>query len=151
MAENSIELVRHIHFEILKLKNEGRVIEKGSIKIEPKILRIIFTEYVRRWEEEISLFDWSKVSFENVDVCHKNLSGTNIILDPQVIKDRTLWGTNCYGLDMSGEDFTGVNIIGANLEGTRAKIDPQKVASKFLVGTNCRGLDMKGKNFTGVC
>lgn len=51
-----------------------------------------------------------------------NLEGTMANIDPQKILNKSLFTTNCKGLNFEGKDFTGVEVTCANLEETHADL-----------------------------
>ena len=72
--------------------------EEGYKKLEVELLRKL---------------DLSCLDFFNVDVRNLDLSYTNICLDPQRVKNKSLYGTNCMGLDFRDKDFFSVDVRGA--------------------------------------
>ncbi len=94
--------------------------------------------------------DLSEVCFDNRDVREFDFSNCNVVIDPQKVRDRDLYGTNLENVDMSLYDFTDVDVRAANLKGTKAHVDPQKVYDKSLENTILEGLDMSEYDFTYV-
>ncbi len=100
----------------------------------PKLLEIITIE-----EEILKYLDLSEVSFAGIDVTYTNFKDSNANIDPQTVKDQTLYKTNLQNCNMAGEDFWDVLIEEANLENTNAQIDPQLIKNKSLYNTNVKG------------
>ncbi len=101
------------------------------------------------------------VDFTDVDIQFANLEDTGAQIDPQLIKDKSLTGTNvkgCTFVNLSSldsikrvpADFTDVDIQLANLEDTDAQINPQLIKDKSLHKTNLKGVDLSHANFTDV-
>lgn len=79
--------------------------------------------------------DWSNIALQNYDFTKRNktgnvpniagsiLKGTNAKINPQFVKDRNLYATNCEGLDLSKYNFKNVFINAAVLKNTRANIE----------------------------
>ena len=51
-----------------------------------------------------------------------DLSYTNALLDPQVVWNKNLSGTQLVGVDLSDKDFSGVDVTRANLDKTGARL-----------------------------
>jgi len=98
----------------------------------------------------LKYIDFRDISFDGIDITLHDFEGTNINIDPQKVKNKSLYGINLKGIDLSGKDFTDVNIEYTNLEETKANINPQKLISKSLLGTNLKGIDLSNADFTGV-
>ena len=123
-----------------------------SILIDTGFYREISVGFLRR-------LDLSAISFKGTNLMNLDLSYTNARINPQSIYKKSLYGTNCQGLNLQYVIFCGVDVRKANLEGTNARIDPQKIYKKSLRETNCKGLNFRGTflnrptnapDFTGV-
>lgn len=78
--------------------------------------------------------DWSNISLQNYDFTKPNkngnlpnisgaiLKGTNAKINPQFVKNKNLYATNCEGLDLSQYDFRNIFINAAVLKDTNANI-----------------------------
>ena len=94
--------------------------------------------------------DLSELDFTGCDVSGLDLSYTNVDINPQTIKDKSLFETNCEGLNFKNKDFTGVSLAFSNLENTSADINPQTIKDKCLYQTNCKGLNFVDRDLAGV-
>lgn len=164
--ENPTEVIEEIHHFITynvpnwDIKGNNPYLLHHRIKLPLNILKNIL---IREWRKNIQneanhpfdiLFlrklDLSELNLSNIDIRKWNLSYTNINLDPQLVKNKSLRYTNCAGLNFEGKDFTDVDLLGTNLKNTKAEINPQTIKNKSLCNTNCCGLNFKEKNFTDV-
>ncbi len=145
------EIAKLLKRELVKYSK--KIWKKGRIKIEKDLLQCLLPtllELITEKEEILKYLDLSEVSFDNIRVACKNFKDSNANIDPQTVKDQTLYKTNLQNCNMTGKDFTDVMIESANLKNTNAQIDPQLVYAKNLQGTNLYGCNMAGKDFTDV-
>ena len=111
--------------------------------------------------EELRKLDLSEVDCSNLplsgkfiesshgETCWLDFSYTNLVIDPQTIKDKKLSGTNLRGVDLSNCRFNGCLIAGADLRDTGAKINPQTIYEKNLSNAILSGLDLSNCRFNG--
>ena len=80
--------------------------------------------------------DFSNIPLNNVYLAEEDLSGYHgIKVDPQVIYDKSLVSTICWGVEFVGS-FDDVCIVDTDFRGSRgAKIDPQKVRDQDFLMT----------------
>ncbi len=124
------------------IRYSKKSLKQERIKIQKELLQCLLPallEIITKDEEILKYLDLSEVSFAGMDVKGKNFKDSNANIDPQTIKDKTLFYTNLKGIDLSHADFYNVNLIGANLENTGAQIDPQLIYDKCLYNTNVKG------------
>lgn len=127
--------------------------EYQRVPLDPSILQQVLFDSDSRvlfYNRELRKLDLSKIDFSGCDIRSKNLSYTNVKIDPQTVIQKSLRNTNLEGLDLSKVSFYGVCIEGANLKGTGAKINPQTIYGKSLFGTNLESLDLSEANFDGT-
>ena len=123
------------------------------IHFSKELLQIILINNNRFRSIEVTTLrklDLSELDFTGCDVSGLDLSYTNVDINPQTIKDKSLFETNCEGLNFKNKDFTGVSLAFANLENTSADINPQTIKDKCLYQTNCKGLNFVDRDLTGV-
>ena len=84
------------------------------------------------------------MNFNNVDIELADLSNTGAEIDPQLVKNKSLYDTNLENLDLSSKDFTNVVVEYACLKNTNATINVQQVREKSLQGANLLGVTIVG-------
>ncbi len=112
--------------------------KKERIKIEKDLLQCLLPallEKIKADEEILKYLDLSEVSFDGIDITFKNFKDSNANIDPQTVKNKTLYRTNLQNCNMTGKDFTNVEIQCANLKKTGSIINPHTVHDKIISGT----------------
>lgn len=83
--------------------------------------------------------------------CTDFRGSSNVYINPQTIKDKSLTGTICYGVDFLNYPFDGVNVENADFNQSKnVNLDPQTIAGKSLSGTKCSDIDFTDKSFDDV-
>ncbi len=125
------------------IKYSKKRLTKERIKIEKNLLQCLLPTLLvitaNNNEEILKYLDLSEASFAGMDVRNNNFKDSNANIDPQTVKDKSLFYTNLMGVDLSHANFNGVNIQYANLENTNAQIDPQLIINKSLHSANVKG------------
>ncbi len=99
-------------------------------------------------DQDLSGIDLSTVNFIDVNVENCNLKNTGAHIDPQKVRNKSLYYCNLEGLDLSNVDFNEVEMRGVNLKNTNAYINPQTVKQKNLYHTNLENLDLSEQDFS---
>lgn len=123
----------------------------NRIVMDKKLLQRLLPYLIKEEYEDILPFiDFTNVVFANIDVRFINFEGTNVDIDPQLVKDKSFYKTNLRGIMMAGKNFVGVNVEYVNLENTYAYFNPQQLNPSSLKGTNIRGLYLSDQNFDNI-
>lgn len=153
---------RNTIYEILKkellehkilLKSETRGIEKIDFKEKINIQDIIdlLLEDARKGINLLKYIKLIEIDFEQQNVEGIDFTETDVNIDPQRVKNKSLKKTILNGLDFSGKSFEGVNVEGANFTGAlNVNLDPQKIKKRSLRGTILSGINFKDKSFDKV-
>ena len=128
-------IVEYVYFlkDIGRLDGRIDIVDRGLL--QKSISYLLDTP---RFEEILKYIDLSNVSLDGVNVTSKDLSNTNININPQSVLNKTLYGCNLEGIDMKDKDFNGVCIEGTNLKDTNSYIDLDNIRGN-LCGTNLDG------------
>ena len=111
-------------------------------------------------ESIISKIDCSNISFDNVNLSHKNLyDAYNVKFNPQNIYQKnlnsTILGRNIEIIDnenINQKDlFEDVDIVGTEFNDCKnVRINPQTVHNKDFTGSTLEGVDFTGFSFDGA-
>lgn len=95
--------------------------------------------------------DLHEINWQNVVVECQDLSGTNVILDPQTVCSKSLYGGNYSFVDFTGKSFDDVDVRKAIFTGAIGlKINPQTIYDKSLFGGTFPKEAFETDSFEGV-
>ncbi len=155
MNQNQLEKIKQLicNFIMEQLPNWDILTPGKRVALPRDLLQVVFVDtnfYQQVSVDILRRIDFLEVDFKNKNMKNLDLSYTNIKINPQTIKDKSLYQTNCEGLNFSSADFTGVDVRGANLKNTDASFNPQTLYKRSLYQTKCGDIDFTGACFIGV-
>ena len=99
-----------------ELKELGDLSIVGRIKVDEDLLFIKVGDHLELnpyFISFLSLIDFTLISFKNVKVSELDFSGSNALIDPQIVYNKDMSRGNYSGLDFNAASFKDVNISGS--------------------------------------
>lgn len=138
-SNEKLLLAKLIYQEVQKCVNDGKI---ERIKIDKDLVNSLLQILVYHYSEILKYIDLDGISFEEIDIRSRDLSGTNAVIDPQLVFGKSLQLSNLSGLDLRGKNFKGVMVRGADLSNTGATININEVYEKDITYANLTGCNI---------